>query len=481
MPTTMRDMVVLLPGISGSVLQRNGKDIWAPSGQAVWQALRSLGSSIRDLRLDGDDPQADDLDDGVRATRVITDVHLIPGLHKIDGYTGLLQLLAGFGAITGDIDSDQPANFFAFPYDWRRDNRANARKLQRVIARKLPQWRSHSGARDAKVILLTHSMGGLVARYYVEVLEGWRDCRALVTFGTPHRGSANAVNFLANGYKALFLDLTETLRSFTSVYQLLPIYKMIEVDGSYRRVAEVPNLPGISQQRAQDALAFHREIEAAVARNRNDSAYREQFATIPVVGTRQPTFQRASFAGGKVTVDHQLPIWIDASLGDGDGTVPRLSAIPIELSNEYRDTFIAERHSSLQNHAALLDDIRERVRQMQVRALESVRGPEERPERAAEPAISLELDDAYLAGEPIELRVSLLNTDARAGAVEARIESVDTAAVSANYTFWQEDEVWRVTVPYLPPGLYRVSVGAQSLASAAPAPVHDIFEVAEAG
>lgn len=478
MPTTMRDMVVLLPGISGSVLQRNGKDIWAPSGQAIWQALRSLGSSIRDLRLDGDDPEAEDLGDGMRATRVITDVHLIPGLHKIDGYTGLLQLLTGFGVITGDIDSDQPASFIAFPYDWRRDCRANARKLQRVIARKLPQWRSHSGAGDAKVILLTHSMGGLVARYYTEVLEGWRDCRALVTFGTPHRGSVNAVNFLANGYKALFLEMTETLRSFTSVYQLLPIYKMIETNGSYMRVAEIPNLPGISQQRAQDALAFHREIEAAVEQHRNDPAYGKEFATIPVVGTRQPTFQSASFAGGKVTVDQCLPGWIDASLGDGDGTVPRLSAIPIELSNEYRDTFIAERHSSLQNHAALLDDIRERIRQMQVRSLEAVRGPEEQPQRATEPAICLDLDDAYMVGESIELRAQLLNTEAHAGTVEARIESIDTPAVSANYTFWQEDDAWRLTIPYLPPGLYRASVGMQQPGSATPAPVHDIFEVA---
>jgi triacylglycerol esterase/lipase EstA (alpha/beta hydrolase family) len=63
-------------------------------------------------------------------------------------------------------------------------------------------------------------MGGLVARYYLEVLEGWRDCRALITFGTPYRGSANALNYLANGYKKLFLDLTEVMRSFSSIYQL---------------------------------------------------------------------------------------------------------------------------------------------------------------------------------------------------------------------------------------------------------------------
>jgi hypothetical protein len=32
-------------------------------------------------------------------------------------------------------------------------------------------------------------MGGLVARHYLEVFDGWRDTRMLVTFGTPYRGS----------------------------------------------------------------------------------------------------------------------------------------------------------------------------------------------------------------------------------------------------------------------------------------------------
>jgi pimeloyl-ACP methyl ester carboxylesterase len=479
MPTTMRDLVFILPGISGSVLQKNGRDIWAPSGQAIFQALRSLGGSIRDLTLGGDDPEAEDLGDGVRATRVLTDVHLIPGLHKIDGYTGLLRLLRDdFGAITGDIDSDQPANCFAFHYDWRRDNRANARKLKRVVDRKLKLWREHSGAHDARAILLTHSMGGLVARYYTEVLEGWRDCRALFTFGTPHRGSLNAVNFLCNGYKALFLDLTETLRSFTSVHQLLPIYRAVEVNGEYKRVAEIPNLPGVSHAKAQDALQFHREIEAAVERHRSDPDYRDSFKTIPIVGTRQPTFQSAAFVGGKVTVVHSLPRWIEAPLEDGDGTVPRLSAIPIELSNEYRDTFLAERHSSLQNQAALLDDIRERIRQMQVRALEPVRGPEEEPERATQPAISLDLDDAYAAGESIELRARLINASG-SPTLEAQLESIDSAAVRASYPFWPEDDAWRLSVPYLPAGLYRVTVGTRATGSNAPSPVHDVFEVVE--
>ena len=112
-------------------------------------------------------------------------------------------------------------------------------------------------------------MGGLVARYYLEVLEGWRDCRALITFGTPYRGSLNALDFLANGYKRLFVDLTEVMRSFPSAHQLLPIYKALRVGDDYVRVAETKGIPGVELARAQDALAFHREIEAKVTEHRN--------------------------------------------------------------------------------------------------------------------------------------------------------------------------------------------------------------------
>ena len=40
-----------------------------------------------------------------------------------------------------------------------------------------------------KVYLIAHSAGGLVARYYVQLLGGNHYCDGLITLGTPHRGS----------------------------------------------------------------------------------------------------------------------------------------------------------------------------------------------------------------------------------------------------------------------------------------------------
>ena len=220
----MRDVVVCIPGITGSVLRKDGRDVWNISGGALISALTTLGRSITDLKLEDDPPDVDDLGDGITAPEVIRDVHLIPGLWKIDGYTKMLRY------IEETFDVTRGRNLFEFPYDWRRDNRVAARRLQRQAGEWLKAWRESSGAADAKLVLVGHSMGGLISRYFLECLDGWRDTRTLVTFGTPYRGSVNALDTLVNGKKIKFFDLTEVARSFTAIYQLLPTYPCY-VDG----------------------------------------------------------------------------------------------------------------------------------------------------------------------------------------------------------------------------------------------------------
>lgn len=227
-----KDLVILLPGITGSVLARRGKEVWAPTVGAAWRALVSGGRSITELEL-----EADGIDDGVVATRLVPDVSIVPGLIKLDGYTRIAeQLCARLGLTDG-------ANFRAFPYDWRRDNVHTAERLQSQAMDWLSHWRAVSGNGQARLVLVGHSMGGLIARRFVECLGGWQHTRALVTLGTPHRGALNAVGFLENGMKKgigpFGLDLSPVLRSFTSVYQLLPIYPCIDAGGgASQRVAE---------------------------------------------------------------------------------------------------------------------------------------------------------------------------------------------------------------------------------------------------
>ena len=281
-------------------------------------------------------------------------------------------------------------------------------------------------------------MGGLVARYYLEVLEGWPNCRALITFGTPYRGSLNALNYLANGYKKLFVDLTEVMRSFPAMYQLLPIYQALRDGSQYIRVAEAKQITGVAKQQAEDALAFHREIEAKVNEHQANGDYRDHgYVIVPVVGTRQRTMQSAVLNGTLVTVVPEPPAVIDPLLADGDGTVPRASAIPIELSDAYRDSFTPERHGALQCNPSVLNDLRGRLEQMQAHGLGKVRGPQESPAAAEQAAIALDLDDLYLPDEPVVMQARLVNVQRPPGPLGARIEPVDAMAgtVASTHVF----------------------------------------------
>jgi hypothetical protein len=406
----MPDVMVVLPGITGSVLRdAEGRDLWAPTAGAITRALITLGGSITGLEL-----RADDADDGVTAPLLVPDLHLIPGLWKIDGYSRISAYLQQQFAVTPG------RNFFTFPYDWRRDNRAAARRLKEQAGRWLWDWRRESP--EAKLILIGHSMGGLVARYYLECLDGWRDTRRLVTLGTPYRGSLNALSFLVRGMKEQLgpipvLDLSRLLRSFPSVYQLLPIYPCLDAGGGAEiRISEAVALPHVDPERARAADAFHREIERAVTAHLDNDEYRRGRYTIhPIVGTFQGTLQSARTTRAGVEFLPTLPGFEP----DGDGTVPRVSATPIEFPHEERAMFVAERHASLQHNDSVL---------VQLAGLLS--GQDTSRVRANVDA-GLELDDAFGPGEPVIFRyraadpmapLTAILTAAASGAEVARVE-----------------------------------------------------------
>jgi hypothetical protein len=315
---------------------------------------------------------------------------------------------------------------------------------------------------------------GLVARYYLEVLEGWLKCKALVTLGTPYRGSVDAVNFVANGYKQIFLELTDVVRSFTSVYQLMPIYEIINVGGKYQRVAETDGIPNLDKKLAEKGLAFHREIEDAVNQHRKNNQYLTSgYKIIPIVGFRQS----AKLSEGKLTASYELPNGFDSSLTEGDGTVPRFSAIPIELDQEYRETYIAQKHSYLHSTQDVLGDLCERLKQMQ-NTREPIRVPELSTKVAQRTAISLNLDDLYLANEPVELRARILNPSIRTGVLQACITPANMDGQELKLDFQQQqDDKWVLTIDDLASGLYRLKVQTSMRGSSTPIPVQDVFEV----
>jgi len=461
------DLVVLIPGLTGSVLRKDGRDVWGPSTSAILGAALSGGRRFEPLILREDPLDRDELGDGVTASRVFPDVHLIPGVWKIDGYSRLAAALcSGLGLVPG-------RSFFEFPYDWRRDVRVAGRILARNAHRWLSRWRESSGQPDARLVLVAHSMGGLVARAFLELHDGWRTTRALVAFGTPFRGAPSAVDALVNGARKGprgLVDLTALARSCTSVHQLLPLYPVVH-SGS-RRLARVTEtvIPGLDPLRAAHGVAFHEEVRRAVEAHRRSSHYRRDgYEVFPVVGIGQATAQGVRREDGRVEV---LPTLGGEDLS-GDGTVPRVSATPLERSKDRRELFVGTRHASLQSSGVALTHL------VGLLGDYGVDLGAFRRARSALVRLGLDAGDVYWRDEPVVVRTRISPDTSRRRAegmrLGVRVRLASGGRVVARATLRPSEHGDHVaTIPPLRPGSYRVTVsGGRGVE-----PVEDVFVVA---
>lgn len=74
-----------------------------------------------------------------------------------------------------------------YPLTFPRFSFGDHRESARLLAEKVEEVRASEEA--DQVILVGHSMGGLVARWYLRYLRGSRDVAQLVCLGTPHQGT----------------------------------------------------------------------------------------------------------------------------------------------------------------------------------------------------------------------------------------------------------------------------------------------------
>src|SRR4029453_17986694 len=208
----MPDVVVVIPGILGSVLELDGHDIWGTPGTIAWN-LRKLGQHLKlPPGLGDEEPQGN----RVRAPRLMPRLLLIPTFWGVDGYGVIVDFLKSRFTIV-EPDDRQAGNLILFSYDWRLSNVVSARRPEDRVVPELERWRKHNGNPDARLVLICHSMGGLVARWFLEVRGGKSLTRRLVTIGTPYQGSVNALTALVNGVSPglgpLRIELTDLARS----------------------------------------------------------------------------------------------------------------------------------------------------------------------------------------------------------------------------------------------------------------------------
>ncbi|NTV62921.1 MAG: hypothetical protein HGA65_05205 [Oscillochloris sp.] len=478
-PQPMGDLMIFLPGVMGSVLAKDGNVLWGISPKILPRLLQ-FEQFVRDLSLAGDDPDRLALDDGVVATALMPDVHLIPGFWKIDGYTSLIDAIsAQVGVTLGDVAAPQKkANFFPFPYDWRRDNRANAKRLKRFIDKQLPAWQESSGNASAKVILMAHSMGGLISRYYLECLGGHAKCRALLTFGTPYRGSLNALDSIINGMHLFksFFDVSPALRSFTSTYQLLPSYPVVDTGHGYADLTQTGRIGDLDPERARNAIKqFIQPMEAA-ARKRVKADQPLPYQSFLFIGTNQPTKESALLSAGVITPREELPdlAQIRRFPGYGDNTVPFYSALPGGTRlRDHRISYASESHGSLQCNLYLQEQLIKTLQLLQ--ASDDILG-EESFEAGIQPGLRLRISDAY-PSEGGLIRVEPADIEGDLGDLQITLAQLDAEAPPTSRLVAPQDGAWVTELDRPAPGIYRVQAEIITGPARFVRPVQDLFEV----
>ncbi|HET8658790.1 MAG TPA: hypothetical protein VFM55_07300 [Micromonosporaceae bacterium] len=345
------DLVVFVPGIQGSILARDGTPVWSLSPGAGWRGLRTALSSVADLRLP-DGIGDSDPGDGVVATDVMGSLHVVPGVWSVVvGYRGLLRWMRRSFTVDPD-EAGRPGNLMVFAYDWRLSNRFNACRLEREVLPALERWRA-AGHPDAKVTFVCHSMGGLLVRYFLEVRGGAQLCHRLVTMGTPYRGSLAALRYLVDGFRIGGWEiekLSRLARSLPSLHQLVPAYDCVVVGGGLVHLRD-HKLDGPDPGLLSDAFAFHDEIAAAVAR-RGDT---DRYEVHPIIGYGQPTPTTVRPGAAGCTWDNR----IDGEDEGGDGRVPFLSGLPLELQRQGpRERAHLEAHGALADHRGVREGVK---------------------------------------------------------------------------------------------------------------------------
>ncbi len=149
----LREPVVIVPGISGSVLVKSldGSEAWPNIGKML---VSPSDSYLDALALDA---AGNDSASTIRVSGILADAKLAAGnvtLFSDDFYGNLIDAFKNEGYIENQ-------NLFTAPYDWRLD----ITKSVSVLAAQIAQAVAVSPT--GKINIVAHSMGGLVLKKYL--------------------------------------------------------------------------------------------------------------------------------------------------------------------------------------------------------------------------------------------------------------------------------------------------------------------------
>lgn len=418
-----RNPIIVIPGILGSKLydDKTGKIVWGAFSREA--AHPKNPADARSLALPmrmGD--SLSELTDSTRSDGALERLKVSLWLASVQpkAYAHLLSTLGAGGyrdealGESGAIDyGNDHYTCFQFDYDWRRSCAENAWLLGKFIEEKRHYVKKERAKRfgpsskPVRFDVVAHSMGGLIARYYLrygsQVLPtdgslpklnwaGAREVEKLILVATPNAGSMESLMNLNEGMNWPFLADYDPalLGTMPSIYELLPrprhrvVRDAVSGEGIDFLDPEVWEkyhwgmlaadqrdnlarlLPAVKSETQHLEIARD-HIRKSLDRAKQFHAALDRSAQVPV-GT-----QLTLFAGDSVATESELLVKKGRLVGvkkeAGDGTVARYSALmderkgrefsrhvitPIDWDNV---TFLFESHLGLTKDPEFADNL----------------------------------------------------------------------------------------------------------------------------
>lgn len=299
---------MFIPGIMGSELRSpgTGKQIWPPS--------------LLKIITKGVDPEAL-LKADLEATRPISTV---AGFYSV--YRSFLSDIERCGYL---LDGNQ-RRFIPFAYDWRQANELSAQTLSDRLDLETD---------IDEIVLIGHSMGGLIARYCLE--SGVFDKRPwfakvsqLITFGTPHNGAPAALKQIS-GFGANLGLTAEGVRKLASDERYPSAYQLVPPVGTSMvlRQAKRHNVPRLIDP-------FDNEIVSQFDLSLKNIKAADRFWSALSIKRRPPSVDYFSFVGSAHKTLYRVD-WNGVTLvgqeskDSGDGTVPTASCLDAAIAHSF--------------------------------------------------------------------------------------------------------------------------------------------------
>lgn len=340
--------VIVVPGIMGSELREGDRTVWG------FRSLRWYFDHWKEHQFGSlllTEEERDGTYGRIRPTALLSSPAFLPKFGVVNPYSRLVTRLRG-----ESVHSEAVAEF---PYDWRLPVAHNAKLLAKFIESHAAAWKTHPALREhlalfpgtsTKVVVVAHSMGGLIASH----AAGRVHVDRIVALGTPWQGSLMSLSAMSTGKLERLPFSAAAVRdlavSIPGMYDLLPRWNCV---GPARR----ENDPGPLDRHLIESIGgdrgFFDDAEAAFEQR---TRAKVDVKVVGIAGISQPT-------AGSVLIDGDTLKPIDEAFFrsdgvyerdadgslttiscSGDGTVPQFSA---SLDEHFAQSYQCLQHNQL--------------------------------------------------------------------------------------------------------------------------------------